>query len=146
MKTNQLTLLLLSLLFLLNSCEKEQTDMDFLRDQWKVQSVTNEGKRFKTPSDKTFREEAYILKFVNDSNFVMNTSINYAGGNYQIVSEGHIIIGHYGEWSLAYEGKEYLRDFNEQLLSAFNGTMTYSYTKNKLTFRGGQDKKVVFEK
>ena len=145
-KTNQLMLLLFSLLFLLNSCEKvnEQTGIYFLQNEWIVQSVTNEGKRFRTPSDKIFRENAYILKFVGDSIFEMHTSVNYAGGNYQIVSERHIIISHYGEWTEVYNSLEHQRNFDEQLVSIFNGKMSYSYKKNKLIFRNEQNQEIVF--
>ena len=147
MKTNQL-IFFFSLLFLFNSCdnENEQMGMDFLRNEWKVQTVTNEGKRFKAPSDKTFREEAYILKFVEDSYFRMATSVNYAGGEYQIASEGHIIISHYGEETEIGNTLEYQKNFDEQLLSVFGGAMSYSYTKNKLIFRGEENKEIVFVK
>ena len=144
MKPNRLILLLFSSLFLLNSCEK-QTGMDFLQNKWKVQSVVNDDKRFTVPSERTFlREEAYILKFVNDTDFTMNTSVNYAGGSYQIVSEGHIVIN-YGEGTMV-GASGYQKEFNEQLVSVFNGVMSYSYTKNKLIFRGEKNKEAVFVK
>lgn len=149
MKTNQLILLLFSILFLLNSCEKEneQADMDFLQNKWKVQSVTNEIKRFTIPSERTFfRENAYILKFVNDTNFIMNTSVNYAGGNCQIVLEGHIIVSGYGEGTMMFNALEHQRNFDEQLVSTFNGVMSYSYTKSRLIFRGEGNKEIVFIK
>jgi len=144
MKTIQLILLLFLSLFLMNSCKKEQTGTDFLQKEWKVKSVTN-GSKYSVPSGEMFREEAYILKFVSDSAFIMNTSVNYAGGKYQIVSEGHIVISHYGEWTEV-AASSHQRNFDEQLVLAFNGTMTYSYTKNKLIFRGEQNREVVFEK
>jgi len=131
---------------LLNSCKKvnEQTSIDFLQNEWIVQSVTNEGKRFNTPSDKTFREDAYILKFVGDSIFEMHTSVNYAGGSYLIVSESHIIISHYGEWTEIHNSLEHQRNFDEQLVSTFNGKMSYSSTKSKLILRNEQNQEIVF--
>ena len=142
MKTNQLTILLFSLLFLLNSCEKEkgQTGMDFLQNEWKVQSVN----KSMVPKG-NLREDAYILKFFNDY-FVLYTSVNQGGGGYKIVSEGHIVIDDYRDWTLVYNGLDYQRNFDEQLQSTFNGAMTYSYTKNKLVFRGDKNKEVVFTK
>ena len=75
----------------------------------------------------------------------MDTSVNYGGGQYQIVSEGHIIINDYHEMTEI--GKsEHQEKFDDQLLFAFNGIMYYSYTKDKLVFRGEQDKKIVFER
>ncbi|MCL2327050.1 MAG: META domain-containing protein [Bacteroidetes bacterium] len=144
MKTNQLILLLFSSLFLLSNCKKEQIGTDFLHKEWKVKSVTN-GSKYLVPSGKMFREEAYILKFVNDSIFNMNTSVNYGGGEYQIISEGNIIINS-GEWTMVGNTNEFQRNFDEQLLLLFNGAMTYSYTKNKLIFRGEQNREVVFER
>jgi len=144
MRTIQLTISFVSLLFLLNSCEKEnkQTGMDFLQNEWKVQSVN----KHLDPQDYYHREDAYILKFFNDSIFDLNTSINYAEGKYQIVSKGHIVINNYSERSLVYGAPTRQRKFDEQLLSAFNGVMTYSYTKNKLIFRGDKNKEIVFVK
>ena len=148
MKTNRLTMLCISLLFLLSSCEKmvenEPQDKSFLQNEWKVQSVTNKGKHFAVPSNHTFfREEAYILKFANDSCFVMNTSVNYAGGKYQIVSDDDIVITDYHEWT---EVAGSYGNFDNQLISVFNGEMSYSYTKNKLIFRGDKNKEIVFVK
>ena len=144
MKTNQLIILLFSILFLLNSCEKEngQTGMDFLQYEWKIQSVN----KHLDPQEHNHQEDVYILKFFNDSIFNLNTSINDAGGKYQIISEGHIIINNYSEWSSMGSTPTRQRKFDEQLLFAFNGAMSYSYTKNKLIFRGEQNKEVVFTK
>ena len=147
MKTNQLILLLFAYLFLLNSCEKanEQTGMVFLQNEWKVQSIVYENKRITLPSDAFFREDAYILKFRNDSLFYLPTSVNEAGGEYQIVSDGHIIISYYGEWTEV-AAPPHQKIFNEQLVSVFNEAMSYSYTDNKLIFRGEQNKEIVFVK
>ena len=149
MKTSQLTIAFISLLFLLNSCENkaEIENEYFLQKEWKVKSVVNENKRFAVPSGHTFfREEAYILKFINDSILGMNTSVNYAGGNYQIVSDGRILISDYYEGTKVYNTLERQRNFDEQLVSAFNGVMLYSYTQNKLIFRGEEGNEVVFQR
>ena len=142
MKTIQLTILFFSILFLLNSCEKEkeQTGMDFLQNEWKVQSVNKSI----VPKG-NLREDAYILKFFNDY-FILNTSVNQGYGKYQIVSEGHIVIDDDLDWTMVYNGSDYQRNFDEQLESVFSGAMTYSYTKNKLIFRGEQNKEIVFVK
>ena len=147
-KAYQLTMFLISFLFLLCNCEKPVENELFLQNEWKLKSVKNKNKLFIVPSEKTFfREEAYILKFINDSCFVMHTSVNYAGGNYQITSEGQIIISYYGEWTEVYNGLEHQRNFDEQLVSVLNGTyMTYIQNKNKLIFRGEGNNEIIFKK
>ena len=146
MKTNLLTILFFLLLLFSTGCDKPTKDTGFMEKTWKVQSIVNEGRRFTVPSGNTFsREEAYILRFIDDPNFVLNTSVNYAGGSYQIVSEGHIVIN-YGEETKVYNALEHQRNFDEQLVSAFNGVMSYSYTKNKLIFRGEENTEIVFVK
>ena len=141
MKINQLTLLLFLLLLLLSSCERPIENKDFLRYKWKVQSIVSENKRITQPSGTFFREDAYILEFRNDTLFYFPTSVNEAGGSYQIVAERHIIIN-YGEWTEIGGGS----NFDKQLLSVFNGTMSYSYTGNKLIFKGEENKEIVFVK
>ena len=143
-KAYQLIMFLISFLFLLCNCEKPIENELFLQNEWKLKSVENENKLFTIPSKKTFfREEAYILKFIDDSCFVMHTSFNYAGGNYQITSEGQIIISYYGEWTEAYNGS----NFDKLLVSVLNGTyMTYTCNKDKLIFRGEGNKEIIFKK
>ena len=149
MKSSQLTMFLFLHLFLLSSCEKvaenELHDKDFLKNEWKVESVVNESKRFKVPSDNTiFGKETYLLKFINDSCFYMNTSVNYAGGKYRIVSDGYITILDYQEWTEVGNSIVHQRNFDKQLLSVFNGAKSYSYTMNKLIIRGEKNKEIVF--
>jgi len=155
MKTNQIATLFFLLLFCLSGCEKPAKSENFIKsaesekfmkNEWKVESVVNENKRFIITTENTFfREEAYILKFVNDSDFVLNTSVNYAGGSFQITSEGQIIIN-YGEWTEVGNAIEHQKKFDEQLLFVFNGVLTYTHTKDKLTFRGEENKEIVFVK
>ena len=142
MKINQSTILFISLLFLLSSCKKEneQTGMDFLQKEWKVQSVN----KSMVPKD-NLRKDAYILKFFNDY-FVLHTSVNYAEGKYKIVSEGHIVIDDDLDWTMVYNGSDYQRNFDDRLQYVFNGAMTYSYTKNKLIFRGERNNEIIFIK
>jgi hypothetical protein len=147
MKTNKLIYVIavvgFSLFFILNSCGNEigkdgfpQSGETITQYEWKVQSIVFESKHLKTPSDHTLREEAYILKFDNDSYFSMATSVNYAGGKYQIVSEGSIIIEDYHEGTKVYNALDQVRDFDDRLLSAFNGVTSYSCSGDKLSFRG----------
>ena len=146
MKINQLTILFISFLFLLSSCKKENelSNNGFLQKEWKVQSVVNEGKRFMIPTDHTLLKEAYILKFINDSCYALATSVNYGEGKYQIVSENYMMISDYMS-TLIGGGYVYQRNFDDQLIAAFNGVMNYSYIGNKLIFRGDKNKEVVFK-
>jgi len=149
MKTNQLSITFFFLLLFLSSCgdsmENERSGKDFLRNEWKVLSVINEDKRFTAPIKSTFREEAYILKFVNDSCFKLATSVNYGGGKYQFTSDNYVIISDYIS-TLVYNELDDQRNFDDQLLSVFNGLMHYTYKGNKLIFRGENSKEVVFLK
>ena len=145
MKTNQLATIFISLLFLLNSCEKnaEIGNENFLQKEWKAQYVVNEGKRFNVPTDRTPLKEAYILKFVNDTCFALPTSVNLGGGKYQLASENCMIISDYfgtkkGNVSV------HQSNFDSQLLSVFNGAMSYSYTQKELIFRGKEGNEVIF--
>ena len=146
MKTNQLTTFFILFLFLGVSCEKmsenEQQDTDFLQNEWKVKSIVNNNKRLVVPSVRTLREEAYVLKFINDSFFHLATNVNYAGGNYQIVSDKNIVISNYQTYTeVCCE-----TDFDIQLLSVFEGVMSYFSTGNKLIFRGDNNNEVVFQR
>ena len=47
---------------------------------------------------------------------------------------------------MVYNSVEHQRNFDEQLVSLFNGPMSYSYTKDKLFFSGEQDKEIIFVK
>jgi len=145
MKITQLTIVILLLLFLSSGCKKSVDNNDFLQKEWKVQSVAIENKRTKIPSENDFlREEAYILKFINDSCFTLNTNVNYAGGKYQIVSKGRIVIHDYHEWTKV-GTSEQQKIVNEQLLSAFNGNMSMHYSQNKLIFKGEKSNEVILK-
>ena len=124
----------------LGSCEKNK-DKDFLfQNEWKVKSISIDNRSLK-PSSKTFREEAYILKFINDTCFIMNTSVNYANWKYQIVSEGHIFISFQNSTRVCCEN-----DFDEQLLNILNDVNRYSCKGNKLFFSTEKNREIVFGK
>lgn len=144
MKTYTLPILFCSLICLLTNCNKDNSE--FLQKKWKIQSVTYESKCLKIPLKETLRHEAYILQFSGSTNFDMPTSVNAAGGNYEVISDEKIMIRNYQERSEIGNEREYQKQFDEQLLAAFGGTMTYTYTKNKLIFRGEHNQKIIFER
>jgi hypothetical protein len=109
----------------------------------------------KLPLEQTPREEAYILQFTNKNTFIMATSSNSAGGECTIISEGKIHIRNYKEHPEIgpkkehpekEPEKEYQKMFDKHILAAFDGVMTYTYSKNKLEFRGEHNQKIIFER
>jgi hypothetical protein len=140
----QKTVFFLCIIVALSSCKKND-DKDFLlQNEWKIKSISIDKETLK-PSSKTFRGEAYILKFINDTNFVMNTSVNYAGGRYQIVSEGYIRIN-YQEWTEVGNTIDEQRYFDEQLLNILNNVNSYYYKGNKLFLFAEKNREIVFSK
>jgi len=141
MRTNQLVILFILLLFSLNSCKKNE-DADFLlQNEWKIKSIFTNKETLK-PQKKTHREEAYILKFNNDTFFDLHTSVNYAGGRCNIVFEGKICIENYGiQTKVCCEN-----DFDKQMISIMNNVNSYHCKGNKLTFLTDKNEKIIFEK
>jgi len=130
--------LLVFVFSILSSCEK---DTDFiLQNEWKVKSIVINNQSLKPPSP-TLREEAYILKFINDSIFHLASSTNYAGGGYEIISGHEIIILAYSNFTEA-GGETY---FDELLYDMFNDIDTYFCKNNKLTFLAGKNR-IILEK
>ena len=135
------TLFFVFAIAILSNCKKNK-DMDFLlQNEWKVKSIYTGEKTLKAPS-KNFREEAYILKFINNTMFYLHTSVNYAGGRYNIVSEGNINIKNYGSHTLVCCEN----DFDEQMMNTMNRVSNYYCKGNKLTFLTDKNEKIFFEK
>lgn len=87
------------LLLLLNNCEKSSTKNEvILQNEWRVQSIQKEKDFIKVPSDKNLGKDAYVLRFDGNTTY-MPTSVNEAGGKYQILSEGYIIVSGYHEFT-----------------------------------------------
>ena len=128
-------------LFLLNSCENNLQDNNIPQGEWKLKSIIDSNRRITPPTDKRFRQGAYILTFLNDSTFHLPTSINDAGGKYKIISNGRAIIS-YEEWTEVYNPSS----FDSQMISFFNGELVYTHSKNKLIFEGAGDPAIIFKK
>ena len=140
MRTNQLVILFILLLFSLNSCKKNE-DADFLlQNEWKIKSIFTNKETLK-PQKKTHREEAYILKFNNDTFFDLHTSVNYAGGGYIITSVGNISINYDIFTEVCCEN-----DFDKQMTNVMNSVNGYYCKGNKLTFLTDKNEKIIFEK
>ena len=146
MKTYKLVTLIFLLLLFMSSCKKPVENKDFLQSEWKIQSILNENERLSVPSDNKFNKHAYVLKFDKDSSFYLPTSVNDAGGKYQILSEECILIKDYQEWTEIGNIKEHQKEFDKQLLYVLNGVMFYFHVENELIFRGEGNKEIVFVK
>ena len=138
------TILFVCIIVVLSSCKKNE-DKDFLfQNEWKIKSISIDKETLK-PSSKTLREDAYILKFINDTCFVMNTSVNYAGGRYQIISEGHIFISFQVSTKVG-NALEEQKKIDEQLLNILNDVNSYYCKGNKLFLSAEKNREIVFGK
>jgi hypothetical protein len=134
---NQLALLLVIIPMITISCKKDLTDTtDITAWEWKVKSVTTNGKTFKPKKKDYLRNDAYILVFENDMTFKLNTSVNMAGGNYLIVEKGKVSISTYEEYTevVTTDNKEV--ELNKNLLTVFNEVTTYEVLGDILIFKG----------
>jgi len=122
------------------SCKKHD-DNFILKNEWKLKSIIVENKTIK-PSSNNHREDAYVLKFFNDTVFSLNTSVNYACGNFNIISDNDIYI--YNYHSITMVGSEGY--FDTLLEIMLNDVKHYSCVNNKLTFEINKNNKIVFEK
>ena len=87
----QMTVLLLMLFPLLTGlagCQKDKThELDITKFHWELNSITKNGEKHEKPNEDFHRSNAYILWFSSASTFMLNTSVNYAGGYYKIESK-----------------------------------------------------------
>ena len=125
---------------ILSNCEKNEDTKFLLQNEWKIKSVSTEKKTLNAPS-KNFREEVYILKFTDDSCFLLATSVNYAGGGYIIISEGNISINYSIFTKVCCEN-----DFDEQMINVMNRVNSYYFKGNRLIFSADKNEKIIFEK
>jgi len=124
----------------LSNCKKNEDTEFLLQNEWKAKSISTEKKTSEAPS-KNFREEAYILKFTDDSCFLLATSVNYAGGGYIIISEGGISLNYSIFTEACCEN-----DFDEQMINVMNNVNSYYCEGNRLTFSADKNEKIIFEK
>lgn len=125
----------------LSNCKKNEDTEFLLQNEWKIKSISTEKNILKAPA-KNFREGAYILKFINDTLFYLHTSVNHAGGRYNIVSEGNVSIKKYGiHTEVCCEN-----NFDEQMINVMNRVNSYYCKGNRLTFSTNKNEKIIFEK
>ncbi len=133
----QLALLLVIIPMITISCKKDVTDTtDITVWEWKVKSVTTNGKTFKPKNKDYLRNDAYVLMFENDTTFKLNTSVNMARGNNLIIEKGKVSISTYEEFTeVATADNEEIK-LNKNLLTVFNEVTTYKVLGNILIFKG----------
>lgn len=128
------------------SCRKDTIDeIDITKWTWKLKSVTTNNETFKPQKNEYFRDNAYILDFENDSTFLLNTSVNYAGGIYKIVNKGVINIFSFNEFTKVGTVDNSEKELNNNLLAVFREVTTYEVLGNILTFKGSKGE-VEFKK
>ena len=120
---------------LICSCEKDKSEFIDITDYaWKLKYLTINGKEESS-------NQTYILEFRNDSLFMMDFSVNMAGGFYKTENKGHIVFYNYHAFT------EMCCDsyFDEILSSTLMKTKNYTLEGNDLTFIGLYEK-VIFER
>ena len=126
-----------------SGCKKEDlTDTTNITEfSWKLKSIKIKGNKSKVKEDTYFNDKAYILVFENDSIFKLNTSVNLAIGNFEIINIGIINISNYQE-STEVGGKN---EIDDKLLQNIPLITSYQVLSNYLFFKGN-DIKIEFEK
>ena len=124
---------LISIILLLG-CNKDITDeLDIKSERWKLESISDNG-TVKTENKDYFRENAYVLILYTDSTFQLNTSVNVAGGNYNIPKLGDITISYYGEYTKVGTSDEKEIALTEKLLNVMPNVERYKVLGNTLYF------------
>lgn len=142
MKTrNKKYQLLCVLLFIaVSSCKDTTLETDITQFEWQLKFIKKNGTTYKPGSYEAERRE-YLLWFYTDSTFMLNTSVNEAGGKFTIPQRGSINVSFYQ--SLTQVCCE--KNFDEILLAVFPQVTSYSVKGNALTFKGGGNE-VEFKK
>lgn len=129
----RITLALLSICFVFFSgCKKELTDsMDITQSEWTMDCIAFGKDKTKVKCKDCKSDNAYILKFENDTMFRLNTSVNGALGRYEIESPGDFRVTHYGEATSVGGGN----DMDEKILKNLPLAKSYSVYKNSLVIK-----------
>ena len=137
---------LFTLIFLISCSNSEQLPAyDMSLSQWRLISIESNSKLSLPTFEENLQESAYILIFLNDSIFQLNTNVNLARGNHAIISNNVIAISNYHEFTEVGAAKPQEREFNKKLIELFPKTTTYNMVDKKLIIIGS-DIKFIFEK
>ena len=127
-------IIVLSLL-LFCSCEKDAEDakeLNIYGYDWVLQTINSEKIN---RTEFSLNKAAYVLNFINDTVFELNTSANKAGGNYYRITENKILVKNYHEYTEVYNLNDKERDIDDMLLNSLNDTFNFSYSENKLVLQ-----------
>jgi hypothetical protein len=132
------------------SCNKVKENEDqilIITDyRWKLDVIESEGKQLTLTKEEYFREDAFILKFDNDSVFTLNTSVNFAKGKFSIDLEAKkIMISNYHELTEVAASDMNEQSLNDLLISSMNNVNSFEQTNEILTLKGDFGV-VIFEK
>lgn len=124
--------ILLSLLLCCGCGENANEDSYTIYDDvWFLQIINSE----RINRTELTLNDAYVLKFINDTVFELNTSANNAGGIFYKLSENQIFVKNYHEYTERYNTNEKERNIDEILLNSLNDTFNFSCNENKLVLQ-----------
>lgn len=118
-------------------CQSEEV-VDITQHTWKMDKIMDHNHIYTVKNKDYLRDDAYMLIFLNDSIFQLNTSINLAYGNYEIPAKNSIIM----DYSVVTEvGGGYKID--TVLVNCIGKIASYKNKNNKLIFEGKNCKMVL---
>ena len=122
-------------LLVILSCEKDvyDTDKDLTINDWRVVKLRKQGDLSYTST-----ENLYILKFLNDTTFVISLDINGCGGQYKIISNGNIELEPLYCTEICCDS-----DFADDLIQLIPQMTKYYKKENEMIFEG--QGKIVFK-
>lgn len=124
--------ILLSLLLCCGCRENANEDSYTIYDDvWFLQIINSE----RINRTELTLNDAYVLKFINDTVFELNTSANNAGGIFYKLSGNQIFVKNYHEYTERYNTNEKERNIDEILLNSLNDTLNFSCNENKLVLQ-----------
>ena len=121
-------------LIILFSCEKENVDIDFTVNNWKVVKI-------KKPDERSYSstQERYILKFYSDSTCSIVLDRNTCWGDYKNISNGNIEFEVFLCTMVCCDS-----DFADDLVRLFPEMSKYYGKGNELIFEGHGE--IILEK
>lgn len=121
------------LMFFSSGCEDDNNPNDITAYNWKLISIKS-GDEIIIVSEKSYvKEDAFILKFSNDSNFLLNTSINVAMGNFSI-HQDNIELTKYQELTEVATNDSEQIQINDLLLEHLENVTEFSVNQDDLIF------------
>ncbi|MBI4649061.1 MAG: hypothetical protein HY738_21345 [Bacteroidia bacterium] len=133
----QIALSLIITLIALVSCRKDLTDtINITEFKWMLKSINIDNEILKPENKDYLRDDAYNLIFESDTNFIFNTSVNIAGGTFNITEKGKISIFLYEEFTEVGTNDNEEKKLNENLILIFSTVTNYKVLGNTLSFKG----------